>query len=166
MIMTENRYVAIVEDDEDDRDFITMALNNSSPQMMIQTFRNGTEFLRFVQTAQQLPGLIITDIRMPLVSGFDVIAEIKSASKTKDIAIVVLSTSGSEADKTRARELGAADYFIKPYSVEEYSAITGNIVERLNAGTLKFSHEFRQIKAFIKRSFTLCFPWRPLPVKV
>jgi two-component system KDP operon response regulator KdpE len=65
------------------------------------------------------PDLVLTDLAMPVVDGFELIGRIRKASKTP---IIVLSVRGGDADKIRALDLGADDFVVKPFSVPELLA--------------------------------------------
>ena len=62
------------------------------------------------------PDLILTDLAMPRTDGFELIAEVRRRGRTP---VIVLSVRGGDADKVRALDLGADDYVIKPFSVQE-----------------------------------------------
>ncbi|TSC55454.1 MAG: hypothetical protein G01um101418_938 [Parcubacteria group bacterium Gr01-1014_18] len=65
------------------------------------------------RVAEDLPDLVLLDIVMPKKNGFDVLREVKSSSKTKDIPIIILSNLGQEDDVKKGMELGAVDYLVK-----------------------------------------------------
>ena len=132
-------YVAIIEDDEDDREFISSAMQGKNDKVEIKSFSSGSSFLNYIKSTDILPDLIVTDLRMPLITGFDVIQSIKSNPKTKDITVVVLSTSSNESDIKKAKDLGAAGYYIKPYTFKDYNVITDKILQVFRTGVLSFS---------------------------
>ena len=76
---------------------------------------------------------------MPIITGFDVIQSIKSDLKTKEITIVVLSTSCNETDIKKAKDLGAAGYYIKPSTFKDYNVLTDKILNVFRTGILSFS---------------------------
>ncbi len=65
------------------------------------------------------PDALILDIMLPNKSGFDVLRGIRTNSAIKDMPILILSARGQENDRARAKELGANDYLIKPFSNQE-----------------------------------------------
>ena len=123
--------IAIVEDDADDRDFICAALRSCSKIFDIDIYKNGTEFLESLEAGKRPFNLVITDIRMPMVSGFDVIKKIREKTSLKNIPVVVLSTSDNDEDIELAKNLGAAAYYIKPHTLDEYCNITEEIAGSL-----------------------------------
>lgn len=124
--------IAVVDDDVDDREFITMALNGSFGKINVQTYPSGTAFLD--NLAKGIPDMVITDLRMPLMTGFELISQIRAGAETKHLPIVVISTSANEADKERAAALGASAYYVKPYLFDQYSEITEDIRKRFTEG--------------------------------
>ncbi len=81
---------------------------------------NGELALRSVQDCQ--PALILLDIRMPGMDGFEVCRRLKNNALTRDIPVIFLSALAATADKLKAFELGAADYITKPFHHEEVLA--------------------------------------------
>jgi CheY-like chemotaxis protein len=135
-----NLHIAVVEDDADDREFITSALRKYSDNLRISVFRSGSDFMHELNSHVCVPDLIVTDLRMPLMSGFEVINEVKQNMETRTIPVVVLSTSGNEEDINKAKKLGASGYYIKPFSIEEYFEITSNIISSFNKNALTFAY--------------------------
>lgn len=60
--------------------------------------------------------LVLLDIMMPHMSGLDVLAELRRMSHRADVPVIILTAKGQDADRTRALELGATDFFTKPFS--------------------------------------------------
>jgi DNA-binding response OmpR family regulator len=65
------------------------------------------------------PTLIILDIMMPLVDGWSVLQQLKRDDSTRDIPVIVLTVKGSPEDISRAREMGAHRYVVKPFNPSE-----------------------------------------------
>ena len=81
---------------------------------------NGVMALRAVESIQ--PTLILLDIRMPNLSGYQVCKQLKSNPNTAQIPIIFLSATDDLEDKAKAFKVGGADYITKPFSVEEVLA--------------------------------------------
>jgi len=79
--------------------------------------RDGEEALYIAQ--RENPALIILDIRMPKLNGFEVCGRLKSAPGTGHIKVFILSATASPADRDAAREAGADDYLLKPITPKE-----------------------------------------------
>jgi len=65
---------------------------------------------------KEKPDLVLLDIIMPKMDGFEVLSEVKKNPKTKEIPIIMLTAKGQKLDKDKGRELGAQDYIVKPFS--------------------------------------------------
>ncbi|MCH7597466.1 response regulator [Patescibacteria group bacterium] len=103
------RKILLVEDDK----FISRAygdgLKRAGFEVTIAT--NGKEALE--KMSNEPPQLLLLDLVMPIMNGFEVLEEINLSSIFKKIPIIVLSNLGQESDVKKAKELGAVDYLIK-----------------------------------------------------
>jgi DNA-binding response OmpR family regulator len=75
---------------------------------------DGEEALRI--SREQRPQLVLLDVNMPKMDGFEVCRRLKAEPETAGIKVVILSARGAEVDRAQGREVGADDYFIKPFS--------------------------------------------------
>lgn len=83
----------------------------------VRTATNGDEALLAVGEKQ--PDLILLDIMMPKLDGFEVCQKIRSNPKWKDMRIVILTAKGREVDQEKGLALGADDYIIKPFATKQ-----------------------------------------------
>jgi len=81
---------------------------------------NGSEALEYIQ--ENMPDLVLLDIMMPGMSGYDVCTNIKSDHKTKDIPVIFITALSEIEDKTKGFKLGAVDYITKPFEIVEVQA--------------------------------------------
>lgn len=72
--------------------------------------------------SEQPIDVILLDIMMPYVSGLDVLAEARTLPHRTDTPIIILTAKGQDSDRTRALELGATDFFTKPFSPKKLLA--------------------------------------------
>jgi len=79
--------------------------------------RNGTEALELVE--KQLPDMVLLDIMMPDVDGYEICRHIKKAAKLKHTKVVFMSAKSKEADIQKGYDLGASLYVTKPFSTRE-----------------------------------------------
>jgi len=75
---------------------------------------NGKETLK--RARLEKPDLILLDVVMPKMDGFEVCRQLKKDPQTQEIPIIMLTAKGQEVDKEKARQLGASDYITKPFS--------------------------------------------------
>ncbi len=115
--------VLLVEDDEADAYLVRMAFADTGMAVELNHVGDGIEALEYLRRGRKpRPRLILLDLNMPRMDGRDFLAQIKSDAELRTIPVVILSTSDSPRDKARSRELGAADYIVKPMYMEELNA--------------------------------------------
>ena len=100
----------------DDEVYITQILEFSlgAEGFEVITANNGE--LAVEKAIQAQPDLIVLDIMMPVLDGYETCRRLKRQSETKNIPIILLTAKGREADKRLGFEVGAVDYIIKPFS--------------------------------------------------
>ncbi|MEK7629693.1 MAG: response regulator [Patescibacteria group bacterium] len=105
--------VLVVEDDAFLRRMLTEKLHKEGLNVFEAT--NGTEAHESLN--KQTPNIILLDLMMPGTDGFQLLREIKTDAKTKDIPVMVLSNLGEKEHIERAMSLGVVDYMIKAHFV-------------------------------------------------
>lgn len=118
--------VLIADDDHDDRMLIQDALARKGLGT-VKLFSNGEELLRYLQTAQTLPALILLDLNMPLKNGFECLTELRANTRFADVPIVVMSTSSAVRDRRKCEQLGCSLFISKPWSVSGYDEMIDKI---------------------------------------
>lgn len=101
--------IFLIEDEKSLREILVMRLTEAGFEVEVAV--DGAEALEKLKTIT--PDLILLDIILPKINGFEVLEKIKGDLATKDIPVIVLSNLGQDTDIKRALDLGAADYFIK-----------------------------------------------------
>lgn len=121
------RYILLIEDDRDDAELACMALKNSNVTENVVVKTDGRQALKFLENLPKndnskptKPAVILLDINMPEVDGFEVLKRIKKNAETRKIPVIMLSSSEEEQDVTRSYEYGANSYVSKPLNFEEY----------------------------------------------
>jgi CheY-like chemotaxis protein len=112
--------ILLVDDSADDLDIALRALRRTHLPVDVRTARDGREALSVLHPSRERsagerlrPRVIFLDLRMPLLDGFDVLRVLRSDPQTRDIPVVMISTSSSPDDIRRAYELGANSYVVK-----------------------------------------------------
>ncbi len=114
---------------EDDRDIVQMLeFNLQSEGYDTISALNGEDGLKLAK--REKPDLIILDIMLPRLDGFEVCRLLKAADSTAETPIIILSAKSQETDKVLGLELGADDYVTKPFSPRELIARTRAILRR------------------------------------
>jgi CheY-like chemotaxis protein len=117
--------VYLVDDDEDDRELVREALEENSYKGPVVPLENGRMLLeRLHAGANRQPSVIILDLNMPLLNGFEVLLELRKNPSFRKIPVIVLTASSRKEDENRSFELGCDFFMTKPSKVSEYSALT------------------------------------------
>lgn len=113
--MSEQKKILVVDDDP----YILMSLEFLMKKngFAVMVARNGTEALDIVE--KQLPDVVLLDIMMPDVDGYEICRHIKTSKKLKDAKVVFMSAKTKEADIKKGYDLGASLYITKPFSTRE-----------------------------------------------
>lgn len=118
--------ILVVDDEEHIRELIKFNLEKSGFQIVCA--QDGMEALN--KTKSELPQLILLDLMLPGIDGFEVCKTIKSDESIANIPIIFITAKGEEIDKVLGLELGADDYITKPFSVRELSARVKAVLRR------------------------------------
>jgi DNA-binding response OmpR family regulator len=107
--------ILIAEDERDIRDLITFTLRFAGHEVVPTA--NGEEA---VQAAfKEKPDLILLDVRMPRLTGYEACQQIKANQSTQDIPVIFLSAKGQESEVKTGLEAGADEYILKPFSPDQ-----------------------------------------------
>jgi two-component system phosphate regulon response regulator PhoB len=121
--------VLVVEDERDIAALVAYHLTKEGYR--VRTAESGNEALE-VLTADR-PDLVILDLMLPGLSGYEVLAEIRRSTGGAELPVVVLSARRDEADRVKGLELGADDYVTKPFSPRELVLRVGAVLRRSQA---------------------------------
>jgi DNA-binding response OmpR family regulator len=102
--------VTIVDDDRDTRELLSLALESEGFE--VTAAANGLRLISSLQLKR--PDVILMDVNMSWIDGFELCRAVKKNELFRDIPIVFVSGRGEPEDKRRGLEAGAADYFVKP----------------------------------------------------
>ena len=124
MIAADNsqRVVFLAEDSEDDAFFFQRALRKANVGCSLRHATNGRAAVEMLEQTAGRPGsassLMFLDLKMPVMSGFEVLEWLKQTGFEPSPQVIVLSGSNDQQDRARALNLGASDYLVKPISAE------------------------------------------------
>jgi DNA-binding response OmpR family regulator len=116
--------ILIAEDERDIRELIVITLQLSG--FNVVDVPNGQEAVN--KALEISPALILMDVRMPKMTGYEACKVLKENEKTRDIPVVFLSAKGQEAEVSTGMELGAEEYFLKPFAPDELTVKVNNIL--------------------------------------
>ena len=120
--------ILIVDDEEHIVELLKFNLQSAGYEVM--EANNGIDALKIAN--ENKPSLMLLDLMLPGMDGFDVCKEIKRNNEMKNTSIIMLTAKGEELDKILGLELGADDYITKPFSVRELLARVKAVLRRTN----------------------------------
>jgi CheY-like chemotaxis protein len=132
--------IFVVDDDEESRDLIASLLQRANVQNPVRCFRDGEEFVAYLTETMKLargalaPGLVLLDVKMPKLSGFDVLAWLRGQEALRNLIVVMLSSSDEADDVERAQQMGAHTYLIKYPLPETLGALVRLAGQTVSAG--------------------------------
>ena len=123
---TDTPTILIVEDDLDVADMLNAYFHVQGYD--VQTVNFGEDAIRFCQDS--LPDLIILDIRLPDIDGFEVAKRLRSHRRTREVPVIFLTDRKSRENRLRGLEVGGDDYITKPFDVQELRLRVRNAIIR------------------------------------
>lgn len=136
--MADSSVILVVDDDEDSIVLLENALDMAGARSRRVVARNGREAIDYLSGLGPFadrkkfpwPTLILLDLKMPIMDGFEVLQWFRQAKARKELVIVVMTASNDECDRERAMTLGAAAYYVKPVSFGDLVNMAREIRER------------------------------------
>jgi len=120
--------ILIAEDEKDIRDLITFTLRFAGHEVIPTP--NGEE--AYNTAIKEMPDLILMDVRMPRMTGYEACEHLKANDATKDIPVVFLSAKGQESEVSTGLSVGAEEYILKPFSPDQLTSHITSILARIN----------------------------------
>jgi len=113
--------ILLVEDNPNDAELTIRALRKNNLANSLVHLEDGEEALDFLYDEQnEMPKLILLDLKMPKIDGIDVLRKLKSDEKKRIIPIVVLTSSKEERDIVESYKLGVNAYIVKPVDFDQF----------------------------------------------
>jgi len=122
---TPSRFILLGEDDADDQDMLKEVFTSIDTAFVLFFVNNGGEIISALEKLKddQMPCPIVLDYNMPGLNAADILRELSTNKRYKNIPKVVWSTAGSEKFRSLCLELGALDYVIKPNNITDLERI-------------------------------------------
>lgn len=118
--------ILVAEDERDIRELIGFTLRFAGFEVVLA--KDGADAVE--QTPVEQPDLIILDVRMPRMSGYEACRQLKKNSVTSEIPVVFLSAKGQEGEIEEGLSSGALEYIVKPFAPDELTAQVRDILQR------------------------------------
>ena len=120
--------IMLLEDNDDHADLIMEILKNKKAVGSVVRFSNAEEALSYLRNREQVPSnrkqcfpnIILIDIKLPGMSGLELLAKLKRSARTKRIPAIILTSSGRKEEIDESYEKGAAGYIVKPVNLGEF----------------------------------------------
>lgn len=120
--------ILLVEDDPQDMELALRALKKANISQSIKVARDGAEALEFIfsegryvaRRTDRPPKVVLLDLKLPKLTGLEVLKRVKSDPRTRSIPVVVLTSSKEQKDIVESYQLGANSYIVKPVNFEEF----------------------------------------------
>ncbi len=124
-----NREILLVEDNPDDVELTLHAFEEYNISNEIEVVEDGAEALDYLfatgayagRDMSEMPAVVLLDLKLPKVDGLEVLRRIRDDDRTKNLPVVILTSSSEEEDLTKSYELGANSYVRKPVNFDQFS---------------------------------------------
>ena len=125
-----NRILLLIDDDPDDAFLFAQALGQTDASVRYQWAREGRSALEGLSDGEiEKPDLIFLDLNLPLISGWQVLDQLRSQADYASTPVIIYSTSSDRADSERALRLGATAFYTKPDDYEQLQQMLRHILE-------------------------------------
>ena len=125
MLLSQQRTVLVVEDNAADAGLVVDELRDGPAAPLLRMATSGREALALLRDplSRPLPDLVLLDLNLPVYSGLETLADLKTDPELRRLPVIVLTTSRSQDEINRAYELGAAAVLNKPLRLRDYRAM-------------------------------------------
>jgi CheY-like chemotaxis protein len=122
--------ILVAEDERDIRELINFTLMFAGHTLTLVS--NGAELVE--KAPSVMPDLILTDVRMPKMTGYEACAALKQIDSVKHIPVVILSAKGQDEEMQMGKDAGAHAYILKPFAPDELTRRIAEILQEVGAG--------------------------------
>jgi CheY-like chemotaxis protein len=124
-------HILVAEDERDIRELINFTLVYAGHT--VTQAANGQEAYETALAMEQKPDLIMMDVRMPKMTGYEACRHMKEVPELKDIPVVFLSAKGQDEEVQTGLEVGAVAYILKPFAPDELTKRIAEILQQIGA---------------------------------
>ena len=136
-MMEQKPTILLVEDNEEDAFLLRRALRLEKVECSLHVAEDGQEAIEYLggtgkysdRTKYPFPNLVLLDLKLPYVHGFEVLAWVATQPACKDLRIIILTSSGEERDRDKAVQFGIKTYFIKPPTKDLVATVVKTLQE-------------------------------------
>lgn len=128
-----NKTILLADDDAEDAEMFSLVLAEIDSTVRFYHVNNGLAVFEFLKDKDQIPDVIFLDINMPEMSGWQCLSALKTNNETKNIPVLIYSTSSHPRDKQIAIELGAYAFITKPSDYKSLKTILTDVTTSLHS---------------------------------
>jgi two-component system, response regulator len=126
-----DKFILLCEDNEDDVELTQLAFRKNGTSAKLVVVWNGEEALDFLfgkgqyadKDLNQIPALVLLDLKLPYVSGLEILKEIRADKRISQVPVVILTSSVEDEDRADSFRLGANDFISKPMGYSQFIEI-------------------------------------------
>lgn len=128
--------IILIEDNPADAEMTLAALGERNLANKVKHLKDGAEALDYImenvncmasEAAKKCPKVILLDLKLPKIDGLEILRTVRSDKRTKDVPVVVLTSSNQDKDKIESYKLGVNSYIVKPVNFDEFSRAVAEI---------------------------------------
>ena len=125
--------ILLIEDDENDAYLTELSAERMFPDLSFQWMHNSEDATHYLLELPrtQLPQLILLDLKIPHMDGFEVLKRLRQNFSSAELKVVIFSSSNLRADIERASKLGASDYLVKAMRIQDFQQNLRDLIERM-----------------------------------
>ena len=149
--------ILVIEDDANIRESLVELLEMKSYTLL--SADNGTDGLKLAQ--EQIPDLILCDVMMPGMNGYEVVEAIRKDSRLAKLPFIFLSAKAMDSDVEYGKNLGANSYLTKPFRAQDLFSVVDDLLDKNSGGNLGTGKILDQIEMVIAElALSLKLRWR------
>lgn len=124
----DNRAILLVEDNPDDEKLTLRALKKSNVANPVIVARDGQQAIDYLSDpGKQLPAIILLDIKLPRISGLEVLKRVRADARTKFVPVIILTSSKEDSDLIAGYNFGCNSYLRKPVDFDKFIDAVGQL---------------------------------------
>lgn len=122
--------ILIIDDNPDDIEIARLTLARIDRSIQVATALSGEAALELLKSAKTLPALILLDLKMPGMDGFDILRKIRAAERLQHLPVIIVTSSALEADEKKGQKTGADGFLHKAFDMDRFEKDLKSVVDR------------------------------------
>ncbi|OGR01100.1 MAG: hypothetical protein A2505_04290 [Deltaproteobacteria bacterium RIFOXYD12_FULL_55_16] len=120
----------IIDDNPDDIEIAKVSLARIDREITVEAALCGEAALELLQSGKALPALILLDLKMPGMSGFDFLRKIRADQRLQHLPVIIVTSSALEADEKKGQEAGADGFLHKAFEMDQFERNLKSVLNR------------------------------------